>query len=771
MSEESESGFVAPDDEALVVGQVTSTAFINAKVLLESESIDLGNPSEDEICAYTKVTELDSDSQLLTAADQDPALRTLQSYEKTITEPLAIPVVNSFSTDPSKYDLDRLIDRNTQKHAESGHRFSATHLTPPARKQRNPNEPNFLQRNRLNAVHPQTRCSHSFDEAAKRPHNTEKAEDRLYHHRIGVEEKLKRLKKELSDKELEQCTFEPEILGKRKEEAPRTAAAYFQDQMQHQQLVSAKIQKLREQAEAAETPRSFTPTLCEKSIRLLAGRPQSTLPRYEELYQQHRKRLQSCIHTCESTASLDLTQLSSKSSVSPAPRNRPVEFYLMQDAARRQRAKSALPIPETPVSLVNPNSHALLIKRFKAEFQSVWSELDYEDQIHYSQLSQLLKTLKFIDNQSVAAGYQVERELLCAIWCILRLDGESRASKQNLETLLCAIMAFPQSETAPSPTELVEETTDTEFNSKRPVFGRVENGVFMLGPGDTRRIHRYYKTWYDHRTASAKSNLNPTYKSPVEYSFQPSLSKESLRLAEARLRSLTPEGHYQHDQILADEKSSRAQRREELAKTYGTKTLKECVFKPTTDKRSAEILEHAKPRKSECLAQDYFRLVRSKGPNTEKTAILFDLAPFASQRREKLAKTQAELDMERHALECKFAPETEVPLGTIQADLRTRPSPARGVDTTVERLLKARREFEAMQAKKERGEPCRAVTQKLVLSVLVRGKPRHFKLRTQDSFAERLHAFSEECKLTNEEVTALEAQVRAQYRAKVGRDL
>jgi hypothetical protein len=412
------------------------------------------------------------------------------------------------------------------------------------------------------------------------------------------------------------------------------------------------------------------------------------------------------------------------------------------------------------------------MKRFKAEFQSVWTELGHEDQIHYSRISQLLKTLKFIDNQSTTAGYQAERELLCRIWSILRLDGESSASKQNLETLLCAIMAFPQSETAPSPTEPAEESTDREFSSKGPAFGRVENGVFMLGPGDTRRIHRFYKTWYDHRSAGAKSNLNPTYKSAVEHTFQPSLSKESLRLTGAHLHGLTSKSYYQqHDQFLADEGRSRAQRLEALAKTYETNTLKECVFKPTTDKRSTQILARTKARKSECLAQDYFRLIRSKGPNREKTAILFDLAPIADQRRQKLAVTQAELDMERHTLECKFAPETEVPLGTIQADLRTKPSPARGVDKTVERLLKARRELEALQAKKERGETYHAVTDKLVLSVLVRGKPRDFRIRPQDNFVARLRAFVEKYKLSSEEGTTLEAELRVQYRAKFGRDL
>jgi hypothetical protein len=89
----------------------------------------------------------------------------------------------------------------------------------------------------------------------------------------------------------------------------------------------------------------------------------------------------------------------------------------------------------------------------------------------------------------------------------------------------------------------------------------------------------------------------------------------------------------------------------------------------------------------------------------------------------------------------------------------------------VERLLKARRELEALQAKKERGETYHAVTDKLVLSVLVRGKPRDFRIRPQDNFVARLRAFVEKYKLSSEEGTTLEAELRVQYRAKFGRDL
>lgn len=771
---ESESSFEAPDEEELVVGQVTCATFINAKTLFEDESIDLGNNSEDEaFCSPCprKAVELDSDSQLLTAADQDPALKTLQSEEtfgKSAVWPLVMPVVNSFTTDPDKYDLDRLTDPKTQKQAETGHRFSAPHMTPPSRKQRNPDETDFLQRNRLSAAHPKARPSLSCDEAAKRPSHTP---DRFDKYRRGVEEKLAKLKEDLASRELEQCTFEPVILNKRKPgEVPRSSETYFQHQMQHKKLVSAKIQTLREQVEAAATPRSFTPTLCAQSIRLLASRPQDSQPRHEQLYQQHRKHLQGRIPCSE--ASLDVSQLSdcSQSSVltySPAiskssqrlVRDKPVEVYLMEDAARRQRAKSALPAPQAPVSLITPASQALLMKRFQQEFQSVWTEISGTEQMNYSQVAKLLQALRFIENKSTAENYHAERVLLSSIWPLLGLESESSASKQNLDTLLCAVMGFSQTETPPKQTDEEEELTDKELD-KAPTFGRVEEGVFVLGPGDTRRIHRFYRAWYNHRTA--RSHMSPACNRSVEYSHQPSLSKGSQRLTASHLQTIAAKGYKQHCDFLADEGRSRVQRLEELAKKFETQSLKECVFKPKTDKKNKRILARMKARDSEGLTQDYYRLLRSSG-RREKTAVLFDLAPLADQRRQKLARTKTELDLEKSTLECKFEPQTEVPLGTIQADLQAAQLPARGVDKTVERLLRARRDYETLQAKKARGE-----TNKSALSVSIRGQLQHFQLG--DKFAVLFRAFAEKHKLSSEEGKAVEAQLRAQYRLKFGKE-
>jgi len=705
---ESESSFTAPDQEDLVVGQVTCATFINAIKLLEDEPIDLGNNSETP--RASKAVGFDSDSQLLTAADQDPVLRTEETFRKSATGPLVMPVVNSFTSDPVKYDLDRLTDPKTQKQAETGHRFSAPHMTPTVRKQRNPNEPDIIQRNCLSAAQPKTRPSHSYDEAAKRPSHT--PENHFDKYRRGGEEKLARLREELDSRERQQCTFEPNILEKRKpDEAPRSAETYFLHQMQHKQLVSTKIQALREQVEAAATPRSFTPTLCAKSIRLLAARPHDSKPRHEQLYQQHRKHLQSKIHCSE--ASLDVSQLSdcSQSSAltfSPAiskaslriARDRPVEVYLMEDAARRQRAKSALSVTEAPVSLITPASQALLIKRFREEFQSVWTDLCDTEQMNYTQVAKLLTALKFIENKSTSGNYHAERVLVHSIWTLLGLEGS--ASKQNLETLLCAVMGFPQTETAPKQTGEVEEELTAKEMDKTPTFGRVEEGVFVLGLGDTRRIHRFYSTWYDRRTA--QSHMRRASNRSVEYFHQPSLSKSSQRL-----------------------------------------------------------LARMKVRESEGLTQDYYQLLRTSEGRREKTAVLHDFASLASKRRQQLAKTKAELDLEKSAAECSFKPQTEVPLGTIQVDLQATPLPVRGVDKTVERLIRARKEYEALQTKKERGE-----TSQSALSVSIRGQLQHFQPGSK--FTVLLRTFTEKHKLGSEESKAVEAQLRAQYRAKFGKE-
>ena len=803
----SDDSFIAPEEDVLVVRKVTSATFMKAKVLEEEASIDLGDFSDDEppSPSHRDPKLEDSLSQVdpatLPTGDQDPKPGQSNGFKKPVA-PLTIPVINSSTIDPIKYDLDRLLDPKIQKQAETGDRFSASHQAPPPRKQRNPDEPDFLKLNRESALRPRASSGYSYDEGDKRlSHHPDpvNVEERFYKYRRNVEEKVKKLEEELARREKAQCTFEPEILEKRKDnEVPRSAESFFKDQMLHKKLVTTKVEVLRQKAEAAysqEERTLFTPKLCEQSMKMLAAKPQDSQPRHDQLYQQHRRLLKQHVRNSDISPSLDASDLSSTSQSSvraftPAinkasqriVRDKPVEVYLMEDAARRQRARNSVPTQEAPVTLVTSASQLLLMKKFKEEFQSAWAEVSETDEINYSKVGELLKVLKFIDNQNAAGGYLAERELVRSIWSLMRLEDESSVSKANLETLLCAVMAFPQSETAPPAQEPSHSEEDSEqAKPQGPGFGRMEEGKLVLGPGDTKKMHRFYRPWYDHRAAAtAKSSLNPTFKSPVEYSYQPQLSKGSQRLTEARMESITSKGYQQHHDYLADEGRDRAKRIEELAGKYEQEEMKECAFHPATDKRSKKILAEVEARESEGLAQDYFRLLHtSDGKPKEKTTILFELSTLADQRRGKLAKTKAEREMEKNATECIFEPETVVPLGTIKADLEVKQLPARGVDKTVERLLKARRDFEALQAKKERGLTNQeaAVPQHtdradsaLTFSVQVNGRPEELRILPEDNFSVVLTAFVSQHRLGEEEIAGVQEELKQQYRAAFGKD-
>lgn len=795
----------------MVVRKVTSATFMKAKVLIEDESIDLGEFSDEEQPSSHHSLEqkpgegLEGTAGVLTTVDPYPARDTPPGYgKKAVAALLVIPVVNSSTIDREKYDLDRLMDPKIQKQAETGDRFSASHYGPPPRKQREPNEPDFLKLNSVGATQPRVRPSYSYDGREERhshypdPVNVK---GRFYDYMNKVAEKVKKLEEELTRREKAQCTFEPEILEKRKEnEAPRSATAFFQDQMLHKKLVSTKIEVQRQKAEEAFSQAESTlyaPKLCAQSMKLLAAKPPDTQPRHELLYQQHRKQMKQHVRNSDISPSLDESDLSSTSQSSARPftpainkasqrivRDKPVEVYLMEDAARRQKARSSVPQQEAPVSLVTSASQLLLMKRFKEEFAAAWAEVSETDEINYSKVGELLKALKFIDNQSAAGGYLAERELVRSIWPLLHLEDESSVAKRNIETLLCAVMAFPQAETAPAVKEPSPpaESADSEHSKvPSPGFGRVEEGVLLLGLGDTKKVHRFYKSWYDHRAAATtKSTLNPTFKSPVEHSYQPQLSRGSQRLSEAHMDSLTSKGYQNHHDYLADEGNVRAKRLQELAGKFEAETMKECAFQPATDKRSKKILAEVEEKEAEGLAQDYFRLLRSSdGRPREKTAVLFELATLADQRRGKLAKTKAERDLEKNAAECIFEPETVVPLGTIKADLEVRPLPARGVDKTVERLLKARQEFEALQARRERGltnqdapvlQRLQSAEPETILSVQVNGRAEEMRIHPGDDFGTALRAFASQHRLSEDDFTAVQDQMKQQYRTAFGQD-
>mmetsp|Transcript_12550 Transcript_12550/g.12620 ORF Transcript_12550/g.12620 Transcript_12550/m.12620 type:complete len:322 (-) Transcript_12550:25-990(-) len=229
-------------------------------------------------------------------------------------------------------------------------------------------------------------------------------------------------------------------------------------------------------------------------------------------------------------------------------------------------------------------------------------------------------------------------------------------------------------------------------------IGRLVDGEFTLLEDEVVKLHRVFYMFYENRTNQTHhSNINPTYKNKVEYSFRPQINKDSSKMADGvKLRRTESLGSKKcHEDLLISEKQKIDEKINKLKKVYEQENRKECTFKPSINKKPVYKMAEKNPK--DTLAEEYKKI--SEDPSVHRSVALYNLSEVERKRKEKLARTAEELEIEKAQAECTFTPNLEKPILNENADLLEK----KGVAETVNRMRRAREEQELIKNMKERG--------------------------------------------------------------------
>ena len=624
----------------------------------------------------------------------------------------------------------------------------------------------------------------------------------------------------LRKKEKEACTFAPSIKSKHSAstDGARPPDEFYKEMMRRKQEMDEKLKLLREESDKAQKSQEdayFKPQLCAKSKAILEAKGEPELPVHEKLYKAHKQNMQKQMKSAEGTGTLEISAQSQVSQDGAKPftpvinkasqnivREKPIEQHLLEDAERRLKKLESAPVRPLPQKHFSSHSEQMLLKKFKEEFSSAWSALDPDQSsvLNYTKAAEVLKMLHFIENESDGKYFEAERAMVKSMWTMMQLTEDGMVTRNNMETLLMAVMNFsvtelpvrvdgkggvgmagegvPGETTQENPVE--EQPGETEGRQETPsevgrAPGRMEDGVLVLGPSDAKKLHFQYKNWYDRRQAIIKALKSN--KEEERYSFKPDLSKTSKKasevLAQRRPDSSKPEVH------LLAELAKKQERQREMQEKATKEQMKECVFRPKIDKKSAKMLAELEEHKSQTLSADYLKILKDTAPKPqEKTTALYNLASLSQQRRKQLEKSPEEMELEAQEMECTFAPDLKKTRNFVSGQ-GAFADPPKGVDKAIERMARARQEADEIKALRESGLSYRGKKEKkqtesktegplVVLAVQVSGRAEELRVRPGDDLDALISAFAAQHRLNSTEAQLVGEQLRNQYEQATG---
>jgi len=706
------------------------------------EEIDMGSdePQKSEAVPQTEERKEEEAPKLQTEAEAFGPAETLQvpsapaepisarqSHHPAYTGP--IPLLTPDSVNRDTYDMDYLMDPRTQRQLASSHRFMAqlpTGLAQP-RSVSPPASRNFVQDHiaRMSNTKSSMRVSLDNDQMyaglllfspPKEPRKGPVDVKHFEEFKTRAEHKTDLLRTVMQGKEVAECSFKPVIIGTAQPRPSRTSQEYYTDMLNYKAKTNQRLRQMKDETDKMmqETEGTmFKPELCEKS-RKMAG--ESTQPRYERLYQLHKGRLQSQIQgpgdllDKESEDSL-ASELSSASLAAkpfhPAINKRShqmareghVEDYLYQEAFRRaEKLRNVQPRPIGAEKLISSSSETLLIEKFQGELDEQWKALEGEkEDISYMKFVELLLNLSFVDNNPEVRTYEQERDLVLRAWNSFGVAADQRVVKRRVELLLYSIMNFwTASMAAPAvqPAVPVESSLEAVVEPAEEKSVAVEAEGFYTTSAKVTRVHVLFRPLYEHRMWKLdKSNIHPTFKFKEELTFRPTLDRGSEKMAE---ESRQQRGEKIEDALMAETHRMK-ERQDQLKAKVDRDTLKECRFRPETNRKSSKLIGTVQAYSKDSLSSEYIKIRSSDQGRNE---VLYQLAAVAQERRKKTEKTPEEQAEEGNMVECTFAPNLAA---TRESVVKVSRGDHKGIDQAVERMKKAREDAQRVKMMTERG--------------------------------------------------------------------
>ena len=626
-----------------------------------------------------------------------------------------MPVVSADTVNRDAYDLDLMLDPKAQRQLASGHRFTSQSPVPLPRLRSQSPSINHISLNKSRVIAPSS-LRLSLDQArntqagilmtSTQPKEVSTGPVDLQHFwdfRSRAMEKTKQLEEELIRTELAGCSFHPAIIKLGPQRPHRSNDEYYSEMVAYRTRVADKIKYIKsEDAKTLEEEESgyFKPTICVKS-RKIDSYPEGK--RYERLYELHKGKIQRRIREADITSPSvsQISVLSDDSDTEPSrpfhphinkrsqqlSRSQPVEDLLYQSAfAREEKLRSAREFTRKPEKLISGFSEHLLIEKFQNELDSIWEMLEgAQPDMSYMKFVTLLTEMSFIENKQDGKGYELERDLILKAWNSFGLSPDQRVSKRRVEVFLYSIMNFWVDNMAASPTE-VSVDSDSKAVTSDPGL--------HISPDKAARLHAQFRLLYEQRNRKlGKSSINPSFRYQEELPFKPKLDKMSKKLAEDMRsgRTISLE-----DALIAESKRIKEKNEQKRAKIQED-SLKECSFRPETNKKSSQIIGSVENYSRDSLSIEYIRI--RKGKNT-RNEVLFQLAALAQERKKKMEKDPSIAEEEQNLVQCTFAPDISasktVTVGENEGNHW-------GVEETIGRIKKAREDAKRVKVMTERG--------------------------------------------------------------------
>jgi hypothetical protein len=526
----------------------------------------------------------------------------------------------------------------------------------------------------------------------------DRTDDRIKGFNENKRRKVEIIKQENEKKEMDGCTFKPQLVAKPLKER-RNFDQFIADQKSHEENKALKRNIMLEHDSQMEAGVIHHPAINESSRRMLQNRTDGDKPVYERLYgiSKTNKKINQIINDADS----DLQQ-ESKFSTKPAKggeenhetfapkinqrskeivRDQPVQELLYNDALRRKdmdelrKAKILSKEQSKREKNINESNIEYLIHRFNKEFEPTFESIAQQgedepsDILNYRQLGELLFDMGFLSGSS--SSESDERILLSSMWTGLGGAQNEGLNKEVIRAFLLAVEGVKI-------TDSVKATTEEEF-------GQMKDGEFYP---DCPKIGKHFRLMYLNRIRHSKDGtkrraLRIESEVNQDCTFQPIISDNTQSLA-LKYRQKIAE-NYQGGKIsvldILTAQTNKQQWIEETKKELENKESEECTFHPMTNENI-----QARPDESIEVTGD-------------KCNDLYQISKV--KQKNKIDKTKDEYEFEKASQECTFQPNTNK---TSKArDANPHYVNQRSITENLERMKRAREEKDFKKKMTERG--------------------------------------------------------------------
>lgn len=455
-------------------------------------------------------------------------------------------------------------------------------------------------------------------------------DERFYKYQHKVNEKVQNLAKELKDKEMENCTFKPDV---KSDKQRRTSDQFIHEMMSYEKIKKDKLDALRMHKNDAIDPESYRPVINQKSKEMIAKKKGDSLePIYEKLYKSASR------PTIEKSPP---KVINLKPSIVKRPE--PVDKILYEDALRRA-AKNIEQKPSAKESAVNSKSHQVLAAKFSKEFQEVLSAFSLESEnISKESALQVLLCLNFIRNNPEHAKFEEEKTLTERFF---KLIGTSETvSIQALHKLSLAVLNI----------YIPAMTLDYESEG------------FSVHKEEVLKIHKIFSSFYENRQLS-KQVIKEI--KAQEYSFKPQINPGSEAIAKEVQKRAGSLCSLKREEFLQREKKKAQEKIEKIKKDQEDEQAKVCTFKPNILKKSNSNKDVAS--------------------ESDRGLSLYEKSKLIKERKELKFKSGIDQEIEKDMSECTFAPRIEKIKVKEERDVLG----SKSVQQQIMRMQKAREEQE-----------------------------------------------------------------------------